>query len=304
MFPHVSTEALVCALVLSEEGNLSRTAIRLHTSTSNVGRKVKSLQTGWGVQLFNRNLSGFELTEEGRVSIQEIRRSIEYAQRGFERALYQGIRNRRPFHIGHSLYVHSKVLPFLQRQRVPSGSFSHIALKSDTTIELKARVLRGELHAGFGVMPILDRDLYVVPVLQENFSICIPESHGLKDKVRVAARDVANERLFWMPRSVHPAFYDHVTSYLRGVGHDLRNLHEARAIIEGIDHAAYKSGVALVPQSAARFQCAGVLFKPLTDRPIRIETALFVRRDQMKGAVHEFVNAALTELQSAKIELQ
>lgn len=304
MFPHVSTEALVCALVLSEEGNLSRTAIRLHTSTSNVGRKVKSLQTGWGVQLFDRNLSGFQLTEEGRVSIQEIRRSIEYAQRGFERALYQGIRNRRPFHIGHSLYVHSKVLFFLQKQSVPNGNFSNIALKSATTVQLKERVLRGELHAGFGVSPIVDRDLYVAPILQENFSLCIPENHVLKDKVRVAARDVANERLYWMPRSVHPALYDHVTSYLRGVGHDLRNLHEARAIIEGIDHAAYKLGVALVPQSAARFQCAGVLFKPLTDRPIRIETALFVRRDQMNGAVREFVNSALTELQSPRIELQ
>jgi hypothetical protein len=70
MFPHISTEALVCALVLSEEGNLSRTADRLHTSTSNVGRKVKALQADWGVQLFHRSLTGFELTEEGRASVQ------------------------------------------------------------------------------------------------------------------------------------------------------------------------------------------------------------------------------------------
>jgi DNA-binding transcriptional LysR family regulator len=106
-----------------------------------------------------------------------------------------------------------------------------------------------------------------------------------------------------MPRAVHPAFYDHVTSYLRGVGHDLRNLYEARAIIEGIDHVAQQSGVALVPQSAARFQCSGVLFKPLTDRALHIETALFVRRDQMRGAVREFVDTALMELKSTPAEL-
>jgi hypothetical protein len=43
----------------------------------------------WGVQLSNRNLSEFKLTREGRVSIREIRRSVAYVQRGFDRAVYQ-----------------------------------------------------------------------------------------------------------------------------------------------------------------------------------------------------------------------
>jgi DNA-binding transcriptional LysR family regulator len=304
MFPHISTEALVCALVLSEEGNLSRTADRLHTSTSNVGRKVKSLQRDWGVQLFNRSFTGFELTEEGRVSVQEIRRSIECMQRGFDRALYQAVQNRRPFRVGHSLYIHNKVLPFLEGHRAPQDGFSHFALQSATTMQLKTRVLRGDVQVGFGVMPIFDRDLYVVPILNEGFSLCIPDSHHLRNKVRVSAHEVANERLYWMPRSRHSAFYDHVTGYLRGVGHDLRNLHEARAILEGIDFAAYKSGVALVPQSASRFQRPGVLFKPLTDKLLRIETVLFVRRDQMHGAVRELVDTVLGELRSSRPDLQ
>ncbi len=73
MFPHVSTEALVCAVVLSEEGNLGRTAERLHTSNTSVGRKViKMLQKGWGIVFFCRTMHGFELTQEGRSAIQSI----------------------------------------------------------------------------------------------------------------------------------------------------------------------------------------------------------------------------------------
>jgi hypothetical protein len=109
MFPYVSTEALVCALVLSEEGNLSRTADRLHTSTFNVSGKVGYLQASWSVQLFSRSLTGVELSEEGRVSRGEIRKSINYAQRGFDRATYHAVRNRKPFSTGHSLYIHGKV---------------------------------------------------------------------------------------------------------------------------------------------------------------------------------------------------
>lgn len=81
------------------------------------------------------------------------------------------------------------------------------------------------------------------------------------------------------------------------------NLQEASAITQGIDLAANKMGVALVPQSAARFRHPGVLFKPLTDRLLRIETAMFVRRDRMQGDVREFVDSALIALRPLKTEL-
>ena len=304
MFPHISTETLVCALILSEEGNLGRTAQRLHTSHSNVGRKIKSLQKDWGVELFRRNLSGFELTEEGKSAVEEIRRSIEYVQRGFDRAIYTSSKKHGPFRIGHSLYVHGKVLPFLQRQNTPGPNFTHVELKADTTVHLKARVLRGELHVGFGVMPILDKDLWVVPIAHEYFSACIPATHPLKTKIRLSAHDLADETLYWMPRSVHPAFYDQVTEYLHGVGINPHNLQEAQAIIQGIDQAASNLGVSLVPQSAARFQCPGVLFKPLTDKVLKIETAIFVRRDQMQSDVRDFVNWMLAKLHPERTELQ
>jgi hypothetical protein len=46
------------------------------------------------------------------------------------------------------------------------------------------------------------------------------------------------------------------------------------------------------------------LFKPLTDKLLRIETVLFVRRDRMHGAVREFVQIALAELKSSRTVLQ
>jgi hypothetical protein len=43
-----------------------------------------------------------------------------------------------------------------------------------------------------------------------------------------------------------------------------------------------------------------VLFKPLTDKLIKIETTIFVRRDQMHGETSEFVNFAIAELRSLR----
>lgn len=304
MFPHVSTEALMCALVLSEEGSLVRTAERLHTSHTNVGRKIRALQKDWGVELFQRTLTGFQITEQGQSAIRDIREAIKHVQRSYDHAVYTAVKNRRPFRIGHSLYIHEKVLPFLQHQHPPGTSFSRVSLKADTTTHLKARVLRGEVHVGFGVMPVLDRDLWVAPVAQEHFSVCIPASHPFKDKLRLSIHDLIEETVFWMPRSVHPAFFEQVTDYLFGVGIHPYNLQEARAIIQGIDLAAAGLGVALVPQSAARFQRPNVLFKPLTDKLIKIETAIFLHRDQMHGDIADFVNSVLAELQYLRPAVQ
>ncbi len=303
MFPHVSTEALMCALVLAEEGNLGRTAERLHTSHSNVGRKVKTLQSSWGVELFRRSLTGFDLTDEGRFALREIRKSIEHVQRGFDHAIYLSVKHRRPLLVGHSLYIQEKVLPWLQRQSTSGTEFSRVVPKADTSAHLMTRVLRGQLHIGFGVMPIEDKDLWVESLGHEYFGVCIPADHPFKSKVRLSARDLINETIHWMPRSVHPALYRQVTGYLYGVGIHAYSLREARAIIQGIDLAAHKLGVALVPQSAARFQHPGVLFKPLTDKLIRIETVVFARKDRMHGEISEFVNTAIAELRSAKTEL-
>ncbi len=172
--------------------------------------------------------------------MREVRISLEYVQRAFDRAIYIAVKNRSPLHIGHSLYIHGKVLPFLEKQTASGLDFSRIALKADTTVHLKKRVLRGELHMGFGVMPVFDKDLWVAPVAHENFSVCIPDTHPFKDKGRLSAHDLRNETVYWMPRYIHPPLYDQVTDYLSGVGHDLHNLHEAQAIIQGIDMAAAK----------------------------------------------------------------
>lgn len=122
MFPHVFTEALMCALVLAEEGNLGRTAERLHTSHSNVSRKIKTLQHAWGVEFFRRNFVGFEVTSEGRFAFREIRKSMEHVQRGFDHAIYLTVRNRRPLMVGHSIYILQKILPWLERQSISERS--------------------------------------------------------------------------------------------------------------------------------------------------------------------------------------
>lgn len=59
---------------------------------------------------------------------------------------------------------------------------------------------------------------------------------------------------------------------------------------------AYNFGVVLLPQSVARHSHMGVIFKPITDKLLWIETALFSRRDQQDSRTQELLDALLLRL--------
>jgi len=284
-----------------EEGNLVRAANRLHTTHSTISRSLKALGSELGVDLFEKTPRGLQPNAVGRVYGLEIRKSLDQAKRAFDLAVYEANKGTLPFSVGHSPYIHSQLLPLLNGFTLPGVEAPSITLKSAPTTQIVRRVLSGDLRAGFGVLPIVDKDLWVKRVAEEPFSACIGERHSLAKANRLAARELRNETLFWISRDAHHHFYDHIVGYLRTLEFDAQRFQEVRTITQAMDFVAYGAGVALVPRSASRFQRAGVVFKPITDQLMRIETALFVRRDQMHGTMQEFVEIALSKILPLKL---
>jgi hypothetical protein len=57
----------------------------------------------------------------------------------------------------------------------------------------------------------------------------------------------------------------------------------------------------VVPRSADRFHLSGVIFKPLTDELLAVETAMFIRRDQMHDTAKEIIGIALAGVRELKL---
>ncbi|HEV2134297.1 MAG TPA: LysR family transcriptional regulator [Terracidiphilus sp.] len=296
-----SLQQLLYLEAVLEEGNVVRAADRLHTTHSTISRSLKALSNGLGIDLFDKTPRGLKPSNVGRVYGVQIRSSLEQAKLAFDLARYETNLHQRPFCVGHSPYIHGSLLPLLEQLTLPGSEAPSILLRSAPTTRLVWRVLRGELQAGFGVLPIVDKALWIERIAYEPFSVCLAEHHRLAIKSRLAARELSNETLVWIPRSIHRLFYDEIVNYLLTLKFDPRRFLEAHTITQALDFAAHGAAVALVPRSASRFQRSGVLFKPLTDELIRIETALFVRRDQMRAAIKEFVAVALPAIAALKL---
>ena len=279
-------------VALAEEGSFLRAARRLHISQSSLTRKIASLERLVGVQIFERSTRKLALTPAGRVLLPEVQLSLRHAERAMQLAQYQGRLQNGPLRFGCCPLIHAGVLAKLHRldmseldSRQTAGSSipqPSVVLEAAPTPQLVERVLRGELDAGLGVHPIEDRALWIEPLARESFCLCIPKNHDLVRRASVPARDLDGQLLLWIPRDMHPTFYDATLQYFESTGAEpiLRAFYPSTQVIDIVSHGF---GIALLPASAARLNSMGVVFRPLSDRFLQTETVLFARREHMHG---------------------
>jgi LysR family transcriptional regulator, benzoate and cis,cis-muconate-responsive activator of ben and cat genes len=294
-------EVHVLVVTIAQQGSFVRAARMLGVGRPSLTRKIAALEQNLGTKLFSRTSRKVELTKAGRVFVMESTISLEHAERAWNLARYQAQIENGPFRIGYSPYMHSSILSLLYRASPPGDPPSSITLKSASTPEMVERVLRGQLHAALGILPIREDDLWIHPVSREGFSLCVPRNHPLAQKANVTIKELDREIVFWMPCSLHPRFYRRVIKYIRSLG-VTPTFKEVLAQTHALEFTAQGFGVALLPRSAARISHPGVVFRPLADRYLEIETVLFMRRDLRDGIVKDFIDELASRLQKFNAE--
>ncbi|WP_446741955.1 LysR family transcriptional regulator [Silvibacterium acidisoli] len=299
-------EVNILVVIIAQEGSFIRASKKLGIAPPSLTRRVASLERNIGVKLFNRSTRSVALTDAGRLFVQESSLSLSHAERAWDLARFHAQTESGPYRFGYSPYTHSAFLPLLNglspAPHPPGDEPSNIVLETANTVELIERVLRGQLHAALGTGPIVDRDLWVHRAGREGFTVCLPRGHHLAQKASVTAHDLDRETVFWMPRSSHPRFYGQVMRYIRSLG--VRPLfREVRGAMHALEFVARNSGLALLPRSASRISHSGVVFKPLADRYLGIETMLFMRRDLRYGKLKDIVDVFLAQLLALKMEI-
>jgi LysR family transcriptional regulator, benzoate and cis,cis-muconate-responsive activator of ben and cat genes len=299
-------EVNILIVVIAQEGNFIRASKKLGITPPSLTRKVASLERSIGVKLFDRSTRSVELTAAGRLFVQESSLSLSHAERAWDLARFQAQIESGPYRIGYSPYTHSAFLPLLNGlspvPHPPGDEPSGIVLEPANTLELVERVLRGKLHAALGVAPIADRDLWIQRVGHESFSVCLPRNHRLAHRIGVTAHDLDREMVFWMPRALQPRFYERVMKYISSLGVQ-PVFREVAGATHALQFAAQGFGIALLPRSAAHISYSGIVFKPLADRYLGIETVLFMRRDQRYGKLKEIIDDFFRQLLALKISI-
>jgi len=310
---HCVLQSQFYVVVLAEEGTFLKAAKRLHTAQSFLTRKIGEIERGYRHAIFDRSTRSVRLTKFGRLIVPAFRLAIRESERAWELSENYSRLLNGPLRVGFSPFTNDATLRILEQMdisefeahRVKSADSPEprVLLENNVTPELIERVLRGRLHASLGVLPIHNRGLWVEPVAHESFCICLPKTDGLAQRSTIAVRELHGRPLFWIPRDPHPEFYDQTVEYIRSTGAE-PEYHEIGSAPHAMNLVAQGFGIALLPHSASRSAWPGVVFKPLADRFLRIETALFARRDLQEGFLKDFARYLAARLQVTRLNVQ
>jgi DNA-binding transcriptional LysR family regulator len=279
-------------VVLAEELHFSRAAERLMIAQPPLSQQVKKLEVQLGAELFRRTKRRVELTEAGRVFVEEARRTLAQAEltlRATQRAARGEIGRLA---IGYAGSAAHRVLPSVMTRFRRQHPGVEIQLREMTTGEQVAALLGRRIDVGFVRPPVAEAALSVCVLVEEQFVAVLPRTHRLARLGRVPIGRLSGERFILFPRHMGPRLYDPIVAACQRAGFSPAVVQEAMHVPTIVGLVSAGVGVALLPESVRQLRWAGVAYRDLADCTARTAIAVASRPADESPAVRSFLAAA------------
>lgn len=297
MFPNVEVRHLHAVIALGEELNFTKAALRLNLTQSALSRQITEIEKQLRFRLFtrdNRRVVRVELTDAGRVFVEEARSSISHMERAFHlsRAAHDGADN--VLTIGHSHEADQTWISDLLAVRLPLYPKLAIRLISQFSIELVRSVLAGEMNLALVTAPPADSQIEASPFVLTPLYAALPESHPAAQKEHLVLQDVAMDEWILFSRRVNPVLHDAIMAAARREGIAPKRAHDIITPQESVHLVSEHVGVAILTKpTALGCRAEGVVVKPLSDESLCFKTCVILRKDDDSRLVNEFARSFL-----------
>lgn len=144
---------LQAAIVLAEELNFSRAAVRLHIEQSTLSKRILELESQIDLRLFKRNHQIVELTDAGRHFVEDALNSIMHVERAVFSAKAASNGTEELLNIGRSQHVDPYLVSVVQTVRLPLFPRLNVKLWSHFSQELAHMVASGKFGSSLGNLP-------------------------------------------------------------------------------------------------------------------------------------------------------
>ena len=281
-------------VAVAEELNFSRAARRLHMTQPPLSQQIQQLEEETGVRLFVRNKRHVELTNAGRVFLDEARELIAQSQRAVETArLAQkgesgmvriGIASGLGERVNQAVAEHQKHFPGIEIQCKDVLS----TLQNDALRESK-------IDIGFLRPPFDWANLKSEVLFEERFFVVLPRDHPLAKRRELRLTDVAHETLLLYDRAVSSGVYDKTLELYRKAGiipkvvaTPTAPYEEAGTMLVTSGKGIYLGVGAVLSHPVSGLKVSAV---PLNEPGATIEVHVAWRKDEQSTAVLAFVDS-------------
>jgi DNA-binding transcriptional LysR family regulator len=279
-------------VAVAEELHFGRAAVRLHIAQPPLSQQIRRLENELGVELLRRNRRSVQLTDSGRLLLEESRPLLVQAER-IEQLLGQSsageVGRLGIGFVGSATY---ETLPRILREFRSRFPKVELRLEELTTAGQAAALKAGRIDVGLIRPPVGDSSLELTPLVEERLVAALPDSHPLAARKKVPVAALAEEPFVLVPRQLGTGLYDDVLAVCREAGFSPNVVQEASEMQTIVSLVSAGIGVSLVPESVETFSPPRVAYRPLTGPNASLEIALAHRPDDRSPLVARFREVA------------
>ena len=273
--------------------HFGRAAERLNLSQPPLSQQIRQLETELGVALFHRTKRHVELTDAGRMFVEEARVILAHAAHASNLALRVNQGEVGQLSIGAAGPADAQVFVDILRAFARRHPRIRMVVKNMGSAEQARALSEGRLHVGFVALPIDEPDLATETVLRRPIVIALPRNHPLASRTPVPLHALANEPHIMFARRMGPRLFDAVLAACREAGFNMQIAHEVDNLYTACALVAAGLGVCFVPAGIQEKHSNAVVLRPVTPTLPHVDSELAIAyKPQSCALVSLFVDVA------------
>lgn len=236
-------------LAVAETLHFRKAADNLYISQPGLSRQIRQMEEDLGIELFERNNRKVILTKAGEYLKNELTLNLKHLEEIIKHAqlLNDGIEgNLKLGYVGSAM---QKIIPDLLVQvknERPNIRFNLSEMDNQKQVE---SLMLNDIDVGFVRLERVPKILKIKPILEEPFSLVLPEDHPLSSTNFKSISQLKGEPFILFDKSYSPAYYEKVMQIFDDAGfHPIvsHNTVHATSIYRLVEK---EFGISIVPKS-------------------------------------------------------
>jgi DNA-binding transcriptional LysR family regulator len=288
MYPGIELRLFRYVIAIAKQLNFTRAAKQLFVAQPTLSKQIRDLEAHLGVKLFERSKREVRLTAAGEAFIREARQTVFHAERAVEAARTAKGLERDPFSLAYSPLMDLRMLSMSKNYFDRSHPDMEVNFHSAYTAEQLDDLLHGTLNAGFVLLPLNTPGLTQERLVRQALTVALPTYHPFARKNEIEMADFHRTPLITMRAKIEPALREHVDRVFRVAGVQPQVVQEATTTSEMLELVANRETPALTIPSAQNPGREGIVFRPVKDEFLSVETGIAFRLEDSSPRLNSF----------------
>ncbi|MGD1949863.1 MAG: LysR family transcriptional regulator [Leptolyngbyaceae cyanobacterium] len=268
--------------------HFGRAAEHLGITQPVLSDQIRRLETLLGVQLLHRTKRVVQLTEPGRVFLEDALQILAQTDSAIATVRRAGQGKFGKLTIGYTGPALYTVLPEIVRTFRDRNPNVELTLYENCTPQQETALLANEIQVGF-LHPPIDAPLTLQIVWQEPMVVALPENHVLVNRPNLSVKELAHESFILFPRTVGPHLYSQIVSLCTQAGFKPKVVQEVTPQPTMIGLVAAGIGIAFVADSMQKISRPGVVYRQLQEDTPTLELAIAWKNEQQSPVLQSFL---------------